>query len=375
MLAPTITPMLTKIYQQSLTLNKSPYDWKTQFISPILKPGKDKTEPSAYRPIALTSICCKILEHIIYSNTMAHLQKILSNLQHGYRSGSSTETQLLKVIDLFAKGLENHSQIDAISLDFSRAFDVVPHERLMLKMDSYGIRKLLPWFRDFFTGRTQRVTIDGVQSRIVQMLSGIVQGSVLAALCFLIFINDLPESVTDSFSGLFCDDTLIAKQISTTHDSDALQSDLNKVLRWTQMWGMSFNTVKCVVMTITNKSDRKTLKSNYSINNIVLARKEHIKYLGVIIDNKLTFRNHIEEKCKNATKILNLLRRNLHFAPKSVKVKAYQSCVRPILEYANTCWSPTSQKYNKQLEMVQHNAAKFASNTYPRCGCGPFGPC
>ena len=104
MLAPSISPMLTRIYQQSLTLNKSPSDWKTQFISPILKPGKDKTEPSAYRPIALTSICCKILEHIIYSNTMAHLQnhKILSKLQHGYRGGSSTETQLLKVIDLLS---------------------------------------------------------------------------------------------------------------------------------------------------------------------------------------------------------------------------------------------------------------------------------
>ena len=122
MAATVISPTLTKIFKQSLSESKSPSDWKLQFICPILKPGKDKTEPSAYRPVSLTSVCCKILEHIIYSQTMKHLDKhnILSKFQHGYRNKCSTETQLLRVIDLFTKGLEDKKQIDAISLDFSR---------------------------------------------------------------------------------------------------------------------------------------------------------------------------------------------------------------------------------------------------------------
>ena len=91
-----------------------------------------------------------------------------------------------------------------------------------------------------------------------------------------------------------------------------------------------------------------------------------IKYLGVTIDNKLTFKQHIQEKCKKATTVLNMLRRNLHFAPKSVKCKAYTACILPILEYGSTCWAPTSSKLNNTLEMVQHNAAKFATNSYPR---------
>ena len=101
MLGPIITPKLTKIFNQSLSLGKSPQDWKKQYISPIIKPGKDNTLPSSYRPVALTSICCKVLEHVIYSQSMDHLDnyKILSKLQHGYRQGCSTETQLLKVID------------------------------------------------------------------------------------------------------------------------------------------------------------------------------------------------------------------------------------------------------------------------------------
>ena len=136
---------------------------------------------------------------------MDHLEQhnILSDQQHGYRHGCSTETQLLKVIDLFAKGLEHKSQIDAISLDLSRAFDTVPIQRLLMKMDYYGIRKILPWFRDFLTGRKQRVVVEGIKSRIVEVLSGIAQGTRVAALCFLLFINDLPDSITQSYLIVF----------------------------------------------------------------------------------------------------------------------------------------------------------------------------
>ena len=179
---------------------------------------------------------------------MDHLDKfnILSKLQHGYRNGCSTETQLLKVINLFANSLENKSQTDSISLDFSRAFDVVPHERLLLKTNYYGIRKYLPWIRDFLSNRKQCVIIDGVKSRYVTVSSGLPQGTVLAGILFLIFINDLPESILNSFTGIFCDDTLLAREIKTKSDSIDLQNDLNSVFEWTKLWGMKFNIEKCV---------------------------------------------------------------------------------------------------------------------------------
>ena len=163
---------------------------------------------------------------------MKHLEKfkILSKFQHGYRNGCSIETQLLKVIDLFANGLENEKQTDGISLDFSRAFDVVPHNRLFLKMNYYGVRKILPWIKDFLSSRKQSVVIDGVQSRYFTVLSGLPQGTVLAALLFLIFINDLPASVTSSFTGVFCDDTFLAKEITQQIYSIELQNDLNNVI-------------------------------------------------------------------------------------------------------------------------------------------------
>lgn len=198
---------------------------------------------------------------------MKHLDqyKILSKLQHGYRHGCSTETQLLKVIDLFAKSLQNKTQTDAISLDFSRAFDVVPHNRLLLKMNYYGIRKILPWIKDFLTSRKQSVVIDGIKSRYVNVISGLPQGTVLAGLLFLIFINDLPDTVIQSFTGVFCDDTLLAKEITKPSDALDLQSDLNNVVKWSEIWGMKFNLDKCVQMTVTTK--RKQFSNDYCINN------------------------------------------------------------------------------------------------------------
>ena len=194
---------------------------------------------------------------------MNHLQThgILSKFQHGYREGCSIETQLLKVIDLFTKGLENGKQVDAIALDFKTAFDSVPHQRLLLKLDYYGIRKLNPWIRDFMNGRTQHVLVEGVKSRIIEVISGISQGTVISALLFLIFINDLPESVKKSFTGLFCDDTLIAKEIHNNNDTAELQKDLEKVEEWANIWGMQFNTLKSEVMTITNV--KKPIEATY----------------------------------------------------------------------------------------------------------------
>ena len=160
---------------------------------------------------------------------------------------------------------------------------------------------------------------------------------------FFIFINALPETVKKSFTGLFCDDTLISKEITCESDAVELQNDMNNVYEWAEKWGMKFNAIKSVVMTVSNKT--KPLHNTYYIKNMLpvqcLAKKNFIKYLGVSIDNKLTFKKHIQEKCNNATRVLNMMRRNLHFAPKSIKCKAYMTSVRPILEYASTSVSYT----------------------------------
>ena len=140
--------------------------------------------------VSLTSICCKILEHILYKHIIQHLQsyKVLSDAQHGFQRRRSTEIQLLLCLQDLATGIENRHQTDAILLDFSKAFDVVPHEGLLLKLEHYGVRgNLHNWISSFLRNRTQRVVIEGHSSPVVPVSSGVPQGSVLGPLLFLVY--------------------------------------------------------------------------------------------------------------------------------------------------------------------------------------------
>ena len=189
---------------------------------PIFKKG-DRLQPINYRPISLTSITCKMLEHIITSNIMQHLDKhnILHDAQHGFRKNRSTETQLIQLIDNLAHNIDNRVQTDAILLDFQKAFDKVPHQRLLHKLTYYGISpQALNWVQSFLTNRTQQVLLAGNMSSPINVTSGVPQGSVLGPILFLIYINDLPDYIqNNSTVKLFADDTIIYHPITNQQDS------------------------------------------------------------------------------------------------------------------------------------------------------------
>ena len=191
----------------------------------------DRSLPENCRPITLTSISCKILEHVVHSNIMTHLDKfnVLDDAQHGFRKKRSCISQLLTTVDDFANCLKNHQQIDAILLDFSKAFDKVDHEGLILKLEHLGVRNsLLDWVRSFLIGRNQRVLVEGASSTPTKVLSGVPQGTVLGPLFFLIYINDISQGLTKGTKiKLFADDSLLYRTIRTPHDAKILQKDLD----------------------------------------------------------------------------------------------------------------------------------------------------
>ena len=175
--ADSIAPARIRIYQASLDTGTVPTDWRTANIVPIFKKG-DKSKASNYRPVSLTDICSKMLEHIIHSNVMDHLTyyNILSDSQHGFRARRSCEKQLVVTIQELAKTQSEGKQIDAMLLDFSKAFDKVPHTRLLLQLDHYGIRgNTLQWIRHFLTDRTQQVLLEGTHSSTCAVDSGVPQ--------------------------------------------------------------------------------------------------------------------------------------------------------------------------------------------------------
>ena len=359
-----IAPILSLIYQRSLDSGELPSDWLSANISAAFKKG-NRHLPENYRPISLTSIPCKILEHIICSHLHKHFDnhKILTNLNHGFRSGFSCETQLLTTADDLLQSFDRNRQVDVAILDFSKAFDTVPHQKLLHKLSTYGIRdSTLSWLTCFLTKRSMRVVLEGSASESTSVDSGVPQGTVLGPLLFLSHFNDLPNSVSSKVR-LFADDCLLYREINSIQDHISLQNDLKQLKFWALTWGMRFNASKCYILSINRVADKKSL-FHYQLNSTILKHVTDNPYLGILFSDDLTWRNHIAKSTKKANSTLGFLKRNLHNCPRKCKKAAYVSLIRSVLEYGATLWDPYLKKDINQLEQVQRKALRFMYNDY-----------
>ena len=248
----TLGRPLSKIFLSSLNRGEIPDDWKCVNITAIHKKDSKKIAGN-YRPISLTSVVCKIMETLIRDSLMDYLKRnnILSRLQFGFVSGRSTVLQLLKVMDHWTETLDKGGNVDVVYCDFLKAFDKVPHKRLIQKLKFYGVQNpVLGWIRASLSERKQRVMVNGSLSDWKEVLSGILQGSVLGPCLFVAFINSLPDSVIGSDVFLFADDTKVFKSIFTESDCDVLQDDINNMVNWTEESLLKFHPDKCVTMRV-----------------------------------------------------------------------------------------------------------------------------
>ena len=363
--ADEISPVLTKIFQTSLDTGEVPADWRKANIVPLFKKG-DKHQASNYRPVSLTSVTCKVLEHIVHSNVINHFlhQDILCDNQHGFRSKRSCETQLITTLQNITSQLRTgRDQVDVILLDFSKAFDKVPHRRLLHKLDFYGVRgDTLRWIKSFLSYRKQQVLLEGAMSAEADVISWVPQGTVLGPLLFLAFINNLPDA-TSSDTRLFADDALIYRHIKSDEDARRLHQDLDALQKWESEWQMNFHPEKCQVIRIcTNKRFRR--ETTYTLHGHILEAVESAKYLGVTIGEDLQWKTHIDNITAKASRTVGFLRRNLYNCTKEVREATYCSIVRPTLDYASSVWDPYRTTDINRVEQVQRRAARFVHRNY-----------
>ena len=366
-LAEELTPVYSLFFQASLNQSILPDDWKTADVVPVFKKGaRDRAEN--YRPISLTSVSCKLLEHVVCSSIMKHFDKngILNDAQHGFRGRRSCTTQLILTIQDLAKGVDDREQVDVILLDFSKAFDRVPHMRLLHKLKYYGVtNNTHGWISDFLAGRSQRVLLEGVSSELLPVTSGVPQGSVLGPLLFLAFINDLPDVVSPrSTVRLFADDCVLYRKVKSSEDAAELQRDLDGLQQWEADWQMEFHPKKCQVLHVTNK--KNVIRADYKIHDHVLEDTDTAKYLGVNIHHKLSWNHHIQMVASRANSTYAFLRRNISQCPRDTKVLCYKTLLRPVMEYASIIWDPYTNVNIKKLEMVQRRYARFVFHDYRR---------
>jgi hypothetical protein len=358
--AQALSVPLAMIFNESLMSGELPSCWKKANVVPIFKKG-DREEALNYRPVSLTSIPCKILERIIRLRLVAHLENIrfVNKHQHGFWTGKSCLTNLLEFYDKITRIRQDRDGwADCIFLDCQKAFDTVPHMRLLFKLERQaGVGgKVLAWIRNYLTGRSQRVTVRGEKSDWRTVTSGVPQGSVLGPILFLVYVNDMFTGV-ESYMSMFADDAKLMRRVVTDEDCRILQEDLNRLQRWSEKWLLEFNTSKCKVMEM-GLGDRRP-KGQYTMKGNSLPVTTRERDLGVDVTPNLSPEAHINRITTAAYSTLAKVRTSFRNLSKEAFRALYTAYVRPVLEYAASSWSPHLKKHIMKLEKVQRFATRL----------------
>ena len=347
---------LARVFNLSLKEGVVPFEWKEANIISLFKKGS-RNKSENYRPVSLTSVICKLLERLIKDHMVDFLvkHKLLNSSQHGFLKARSCLTNMLCFLEEITKWIDVGSPVDIIYLDFQKAFDKVPHQRLLLKLKAHGIGdSITDWIEQWLTDRRQRVVVDGEVSKWKSVLSGVPQGSVLGPILFLIYINDLDDNITSNVLK-FADDTKLFRKVNTDGDKQHLQNDLDRLMKWSEKWQMLFNFGKCKCL----HTGHGNLNVNYKMGDTVLGTTVKEKDLGVTISADMKVSEQCGFAASKGNQILGLIRRNITCKGKKLIIPLYKAIVRPHFEYCIQARRPYRKKDIDTLERIQRRATKM----------------
>ena len=359
-----IAPSLTYIINSSLKLGKFPSRWKCAKVTALFKQG-DRTIMDNYRPISVLPTVSKVIEKAAHIQLYAFLEShhLLVTNQFGFRRGRSTPLALTQFTDEMLTNMDNGLLNGVIFLDLKKAFDTVDHTILIHKLKIMGVSGVsLAWFQSYLTSRFQRTVIGQATSCNRRVSVGVPQGSILGPLLFSIYINDLPTCLKHTSVTLFADDTALYCSAKSSSDlQQMLNEDLASVAKWLNDHKLTLNVAKSKFMIIGSSQRLKSVgKFSLQICDEFLDKTDCYKYLGVIINETLSWGDHVDYISTKVNQRLGILRRIRHLLPIHTRELYVKSMILPLLDYSDIVWG---DKHNKTLmakvQLLQGKAAKL----------------
>lgn len=361
-----ISAPLTHIINLSLSSGVVPDQMKIARVIPLFKSGIHSLVTN-YRPISVLPVFSKFLERIVYNRLINFLNKynILSRNQYGFRKNHSTAYALIQLYDKISDALDQKKVTLGLFIDLSKAFDTVNHDILLSKLEHYGVRGVaLQWFKNYLSCRTQFVQYNGHSSSSSNIKCGVPQGSILGPLLFLLYINDLCKvsKVLDMI--LFADDTnIFYSHQDPNYLMEIVNSELKKLTSWFQANKLSINVKKSNFVIFKPRQNRQTLDLNFTISNYAIDRVNEVVFLGVILDEHLSWKSHIHSVTRKVSKAIGIIYKSSFCLNKPSLYTLYYSLVYPYLLYCVSVWGSTYLTNLKRLTVLQKRVIRIISRS------------
>ena len=347
-----------------------PKDWKIARITPIYKGKGPKTEPTNYRPISVVGHVGKIVEREVHIQFLNFLRSndLINIDQFAFLPIHSTQTCLHRVADDWYESFNFNEIVAACFLDISKCFDSINIDLLLIKLTYYGVHgREHEWFSNYLHGRSHAVYCHGSLSTFRDVTVGVPQGSILAPLLFLLFMNDISQCLKYSRCNVYADDVAIYTSSPNINEATlSLQTDIDRLSMWYSKNKLKINIDKTKVMLL---SPSKNYNLDICIGKQRIEQVHNIRYLGVVIDDRLQWSNHTRQIVKSVSYKIFSLQKMRKFIHQDILNMLYLSLVQPINDYACSVWGQCSSKYVEKLSRLQKRAARVVTGNFDYVNC------
>ena len=362
-----LAPILTKFFNASINTAYVPEDWKLAKVIPVFK-GKGKlSDLNNYRPISLISHVAKVFEIAVHSQLLQYFQDndLICIDQSAYRKFHNTQTALHRIIDEWIDNVAFNTYTGICSFDIKKCFDTIDHSILLRKLQLYGVSsKEIDWFKSYLTKRQQVVKCHEKVSENKFVNIGVPQGSVLGPLLFTVFINDISQHVYLGSTNLFADDTLVyCTGLNGEDTKTKLQHCVNDVSMWYKSNNIVVNEEKCCSMIICPKGNNFD-NFEISVNDCNVDQVKSMNYLGLEIDDRLSWDNYTNKLCKHVNIKISRFARLRKTVPKNIMIKIYNSAIQPCIDYVISVWGNSKKVNLNKIQRAQNYCARVVEKNF-----------